>query len=163
MQLIEKYFNAEKYESILFIIVGLTAIGFAIYYLTKVKLPFNNGMAYPLILVALIQLVVGTSVLIRSPKDIARVNTIVQTDKAKIQSEEIPRMEVVMKNFDIYRWVEIALLVLGIILFFAMKPETFWKGIGLGLAIQSSFMLALDYFAESRGKWYLAYLRELVQ
>jgi uncharacterized membrane protein len=125
MQLIEKYFNAEKYESVLFIIVGLTAIGFAIYYLTKIKLPFYNGMAYPLILVALIQLVVGTSVLIRSPKDIARVNTIVQTDKAKIQSEEIPRMQVVMKNFDIYRWVEIALLALGIILFFAMSPETF--------------------------------------
>jgi hypothetical protein len=163
MQLIEKYFNAEKYESVLFIIVGLTAIGFAINYLTKVKLPFYNGMAYPLIIVALIQLVVGTTVLIRSPKDIARVNTIVHTDKAKIASEEIPRMKVVMKNFDIYRWVEIALLVLGIILFFAMSPASFWKGIGLGLAIQSAFMLGLDYFAESRGKWYMDYLHELIK
>ncbi|MFM2387525.1 MAG: hypothetical protein RL660_2282 [Bacteroidota bacterium] len=122
MQQIIKYFNAEKYESLLFILVGVTAIGFAVYYLTKVKLPFTTGMAYPLIAVALIQLVVGTSVYFRSPKDIARVTSIVQTDKTKIQTEEIPRMEGVMKNFVVYRWLEISLLLLGVILFFNMQP-----------------------------------------
>jgi hypothetical protein len=35
------------------------------------------------------------------------------------------------------------------------------KGLGLGLAIQASFMLLLDYFAESRGKVYLDYLQSL--
>jgi hypothetical protein len=162
MQQITKYFNAEKYESLLFILIGLTAIGFAVYYLTTIKSPFYNGMAYPLIAIASIQLVVGTTVYFRSPKDIARVNNIVKVEKSKIASEEIPRMEVVMKNFDIYRWVEIALLALGLILFFAISPATFWKGLGLGLAVQSAFMLSLDYFAESRGKWYLAFLKGLI-
>jgi hypothetical protein len=40
MNSIEKYFNAEKYESLPFVLVGLTAIGFAIYFLSKLNLPF---------------------------------------------------------------------------------------------------------------------------
>lgn len=162
MEQITKYFNAEKNESVLFILVGLVAITFAAYFFIRVKQPFYNGMAYPLIIVALIQLTVGSSVYLRSPKDILRVNQIVQTDKPKIQTEEIPRMTTVMKNFAIYKWVEIALILVGIIMFFYFQPMTTWKGIGLGLFIQASFMLLLDFFAESRGKTYLEYLQTLI-
>lgn len=161
MNPIEKYFNAEKYESVLFVLVGILAISFAIYFLIKMKQPFYSGMAYPLIAVALIQIVVGSTVFLRSPKDVTRVNAIIQTDKAKIQREEIPRMEIVMKNFVIYRWVEIALLLLGILMFFYFQPNSLYKGIGLGLFIQSGFMLLLDFFAENRGKVYLAYLQSI--
>lgn len=162
MQQIEKYFNAEKYESLIFMLVGLVAICMASYLLIKVKQPFYNGISYPLIAVAIIQIVVGSSVYVRSPKDIVRVNEIVQQDKTKLNTLEIPRMEVVMKNFEIYRWVEIALLLIGLILFFAFKDMSIGKGIGIGLIIQSGFMLLLDYFAESRGKIYLEYLRTLL-
>jgi hypothetical protein len=105
--------------------------------------------------------VVGSTVWIRSPKDIERVSQIVTTEKSKIQTEEIPRMIVVMKNFDIYRWIEIALLLVGILMFLYFQPATFLKGIGLGLAIQSAFMLLLDFFAESRGEIYLEYVKSL--
>jgi hypothetical protein len=161
MEQISKYFNAEKYESVLFVLVGVFAIIFAAYFLVKVKLPFYSGMAYPLIAVALIQIVVGTSVYFRSPKDIIRVNHILKNEKSKIHSEEIPRMEVVMKNFVIYRWIEIILLLVGIVMFFYFEPNTLWKGVGLGLAIQACFMLLLDFFAESRGKTYLEFLHQL--
>jgi hypothetical protein len=39
---------------------------------------------------------------------------------------------------------------------------TIWKGIGLGLFIQASFMLLLDFFAENRGKTYLEFLYTLI-
>jgi hypothetical protein len=161
MEQISKYFNAEKSESLLFIAVGIVALLLSAFFLMKMKQPFYTGMAYPLIVIALIQLVVGSSVYFRSPKDIARVNQIMQTETAKIQTEEIPRMETVMKNFVLYRWIEIALIVIGIVLFLYFQPMTLWKGVGLGLAIQSSFMLLLDYFAESRGKVYMDYLQDL--
>lgn len=161
MEQITKYFNAEKYESVFFVLVGIIAISFAAYFLIKVKQPFFNGMAYPLIAIALIQIVVGGSVYFRSPKDIVRVEQIVQADKSKILTEEIPRMEVVMKNFVIYRWVEMALILVGIIMFYYFQPTTIWKGVGLGLFIQASFMLLLDFFAESRGKIYLEYLQNI--
>jgi hypothetical protein len=37
MEQISKYFNAEKYESLLFVLVGLLAISVATYFLIKVK------------------------------------------------------------------------------------------------------------------------------
>jgi multidrug transporter EmrE-like cation transporter len=161
MEQITKYFNAEKGESVIFVLVGIVAIILSTYFLIKLKQPFYTGMAYPLIVIALIQLTVGSSVYLRSPKDIERVNQIVQTDKSKIQTEEIPRMITVIKNFAIYKWVEIALILVGIIMFFYFQPATIWKGIGLGLFIQAGFMLLLDFYAESRGKTYLEYLQTI--
>jgi hypothetical protein len=38
---------------------------------------------------------------------------------------------------------------------------SFVEGVGLGLAIQASFMLLLDYLAEARGKIYLDYLQSI--
>jgi hypothetical protein len=46
-------------------------------------------------------------------------------------------------------------------MFLYFEPNTLWKGVGLGLAIQASFMLLLDFFAESRGKTYLEFLQQL--
>jgi multidrug transporter EmrE-like cation transporter len=161
MEQITKYFNAEKQESIIFIFVGLLTLLISFYFLLKVKQPFNNGMAYSLIAIALIQITVGGSVYLRSPKDITRVTEIIQSDKARMQSEEIPRMEVVMKNFTIYRWAEIFLLIVGIVMYLYFQPSTLLKGLGLGLAIQAGFMLLLDYFAEHRGGVYLDYLKNL--
>jgi hypothetical protein len=155
---ISNYFNAEKWESVLFILVGVAAILFACYFLIKLKLPFYNGMSYPLIAIAIIQLTVGSSVYFRSSKDIERMNIMLQSDSSKIKLEEIPRMELVMKNFIIYRWIEISLILIGLVLFYYFSEGSFWRGIGLGLVIQATFMLVLDYFAESRGKIYLEYL-----
>lgn len=162
MNAVEKYFNAEKYESLLFVLVGIVSIAFAAYFFVKVKQPFYKGMAYPLIAIAFIQIVVGRSVYLRTPKDIKRVQEIIQTDKAKIKIEEIPRMELVMKNFSLYKWIEIALVAIGIIMFFYFQSTALRKGVGLGLLIQAGFMFLLDFFAENRGKIYLDYLKNLV-
>jgi hypothetical protein len=162
MNPIEKYFNEEKYESLFFVLVGVIAILFSIYFFTKVKLPFYNGVSLALLAIAALQLTVGISVYFRSPKDILRVENIVKFEKPKIQSEEIPRMEIVMKNFVIYRWIEISLLILGLIFFFYFDAESFMKGLGIGLAIQSGLMLFLDYFAENRGEIYLTYLKSVI-
>ncbi|MBS1517847.1 MAG: hypothetical protein JSS91_07155 [Bacteroidetes bacterium] len=161
MEEVLKYFNAERNESILFIAAGLISTAVSFYFLLKLKQPILNGAAYPLIGIALIQLTVGGSVFLRSPKDIVRVNEIIQTDTSKIQSEEIPRMETVMKNFILYRWIEIALILTGAFMFFYFPQNTAFKGAGLGLFIQAALMLILDFFAESRGNNYLEFLKSL--
>jgi hypothetical protein len=162
MEQISKYFNAEKNESIFFIWVSIIAIIISVFLLLKIKQPFYNGIAYPLVAIAFIQLIVGTTVYMRSPKDLVRVNEIVHTNKIAIQTEEIPRMEVVMINFKYYRWVEITLLTMAFITYFCFRPMTMWKGVGLGLFIQAGLMLLLDFVAESRGKTYLEYLKTLI-
>lgn len=163
MNAIENYFTEEKYESVLFVLVGIVAIVLAIYFFVKVKQPFYNGMSYPLIAIAFIQIVVGSTVFLRSPNDVKRVNEFLEKDQNKIVLEEIPRMNKVMKNFVLYRWIELSLIVVGLILFFLAPQKSFWKGLALGIIIQAGFMLLLDYFAESRGKIYLDFLNNFVK
>jgi hypothetical protein len=155
----EKYFTAEKTESVLFLLIGLAALIIASYYLIKIKQPFFNGLSYSIIMVALIQLAVGSSVYLRSFKDLQRVDNFLLQEISKIKTVEIPRMEAVMKNFVIYRWVEFFLIIIGLLFYFYFPAYNVWKGVGLGLIIQSSLMLGLDYFAESRGKIYMDYLQ----
>lgn len=158
MKFTTDYFNAEKMESLFFIGIGTIAIILGIYFWFLVKEPFYKGIAIPLVLIAVIQITVGTTVYIRSPKDILKVENIIKNEPSKIQTEEIPRMNIVMKNFVIYRYVEIALMILSSVAFCYFLSQTFWKGLGLGLFIQASLMLSLDYFAEKRGTEYLKQL-----
>ena len=161
MENIRNYFNAEKYESVFFVGFGLLAIAFAIYFLMGQKTSFYRGMSIPLAVVALIQIIVGTTVWMRSPKDINRVEQIIIHKASRLSTEEIPRMKVVEKNFVIYRWVEIALMIAGLLCMFAFGQNQFIKGVGIGLFIQSALMLSLDFFAEKRAEEYLRFLETL--
>ncbi|MBS1492780.1 MAG: hypothetical protein JST55_04700 [Bacteroidetes bacterium] len=159
--MIKNYFDAEKFESLFFVAVGIIAVLISIWFWIKLKDSFYSGMAIPLVLLALIQITVGMNVYFRSPKDIVRVESYLTNDKSKITDTEIPRMNTVMKNFVIYRYIEILLLIAGLVLFFMFSQNIFIKGIGAGLAVQSSLMLMLDFFAEKRGAEYLSYLNNL--
>lgn len=161
MKFVTDYFNAEKFESLFFVGVGIIAIALGIYFWFIIKEPFYKGLAIPLALVALIQLSVGSTVYFRSTKDILMVENLIKKEPFKIQTEEIPRMNVVMKNFVFYRYVEFALMLCGLILFFVSPSQTIWKGLGIGLFIQASLLLSLDFFAEKRGTEYLKQLTTL--
>jgi hypothetical protein len=122
-----------------------------------------KGMAIPFLLVAALELIVGLTLVYRSPKDIVRVETYLSEKTEMIQKEEIPRMEKVMRNFIIFRFTEITLIIIGIILMYGARQNSLWNGIGVGLFIQSNTVLLLDFFAERRGEVYLAYLRSIVE
>lgn len=156
---IYKYFNAERAESLLFILAGALAIAAALFFWIKTTDSFYRGMAYPLAAVALIQLTVGTTVYLRTPADIARAETYM-SDTEKIAKVEIPRMEAVMANFELYRKIEIGLMIAGLLLFFFFKENLTVKGVGAGLFVQAGLMLILDLFAEARGTAYLNALKE---
>ena len=56
---IEKYFMAEKHESLLFLVVGLAAILLALIFYFSIKTPIYRGAAIPLIIFGLIQAIAG--------------------------------------------------------------------------------------------------------
>lgn len=162
MDFIGKYFQAERSESLLFIVIGILSILAALVFWLDIRKPFYNGMAWPLLLVALIQLIVGLTVFLRSPQDMERVNRMAKREPYRIDREEIPRMEQVMKNFMLYRWVEIALSLAGLALILSFREPGYWKGVGAGLFLQAGLMLLLDFFAERRGQAYLEALRDFI-
>lgn len=158
---ITTYFNAEHAESLVFIAAGVIALALALWAWRVKRTPFWRGAAWPLALIAAIQLVVGGTIFQRSPQDLARVQQIVAQDKARIVGEEIPRMQTVMKSFALYRWIEIALLAAGLALLALAARSSLWQGVGAGLVVQAGLMLLLDFFAEQRGQVYLDWLRTL--
>jgi hypothetical protein len=158
-----KYFNGEKAESYIFILIGVIALAMALYFIFVLKTAFWKGVAIPFIIVASLEFIVGYTIVTRSPKDIIRVETFIQKEPLSIKTLEIPRMEKVMSNFVVFRYAEIALIILGIALMYSSMNDTFWRGIGLGLFIQASIVLCLDFFAERRGHTYLEHLKEFVE
>ncbi|HEX4956985.1 MAG TPA: hypothetical protein VFV46_02305 [Lacibacter sp.] len=162
---IEKYFNAEKAESLLFLGIGITAIIAAILFLLLLKTEIYKGAAVPMVLIGLLLGVVGFTVYNRSDDDRIRNVYAYDMNPGELKEKEIPRMETVMKNFILYRSIEMVLAVAGIILFLYFRTNAdkqFWCGLGIGLAVMATLALFADYFAEKRGHLYLQGLRTYV-
>lgn len=148
---------AEKQESLLFIFIGIAGIVAAIVFFFFLKSNFYKGGAIPLLLVGLLLGVVGYTVYKRSDDDRKRNVYAYDMNPGELKNKELPRMKTVMKNFVIYRYTEIFLMLTGLGLFFYFRnneAQQFWKGFGLTLAIMAMLALAADYFAEQRGKVY---------
>ena len=168
LSFIYRYFIAEKQESLLFLIVGIAAIALAVvfYFFIKTNPSFFRGAAIPLVAIGIVQCVVGYTVYSRSDKQRVDIAYNIGMEPAAFTKQtELPRMEKVMKNFIIYRYVEIllALAGLGLFLYFTNgETKIFWKGLGLTLATQALLMLGADHFAEKRGLFYQKELEQLL-
>jgi hypothetical protein len=161
---IEKYFVAEKQESLLFIAIGIAAIIIALLGLFVWKTQCWKGAAIPLIAIALIQIIVGYTVYARSDEDRKRNVYALDMNPQQLITKELPRMEKVNKNFVVYRYVEIALLIAGLAIYFLSRgniDKQFWLGLGIALAVQSALMLGADYFAEKRALVYTQQLKKI--
>ena len=162
MNPIVKYFTGERLESFLFLGLGIAGLAIAVCLFFILKTTFLKGVAIPFVLFSVLEIIVGLTLIDRSPKDIIRVESYLSENREMIQKTEIPRMEGVMQNFVIFRYAEIALILVGIMLMYSFRHNMLWNGIGVGLFIQSSIVLLLDFFAERRGEIYLSYLRSLI-
>ncbi len=161
MEPIFKYFAGEKQESYLFLALGVAGLAFALYSLYSHKTPFMRGVVLPIIFVSLLEVVVGITLVRRTPQDIDRVSHQFYQDRSLIHKQEVPRMERVMHNFLVFRYIEISLILVGIFLMYVPKSYPLWNGVGVGLLLQASLVLLLDFFAERRGEIYLTYLRSI--
>ncbi len=150
---ITHYLTAEQQESLLFILVGVLAIGVAVWlWMNGHRL---KSMAFPLVAIAVIQLVVGGTVYLRTESQVAALTAQLNSAPAQFKSDELKRMDVVTKNFSLYKGIEMVLLTAGLLLVAFAQKSDLATGIGAGLLLQSAFMLCLDLFAEARGKEYL--------
>jgi drug/metabolite transporter (DMT)-like permease len=163
---IEKYFNAEKAESLLFLGIGVVGMIAAVVFFFALKTQFYKGAAIPLALAGLLLGVVGYTVYARSDSDRIRNVYAYDMNPGELKEKEIPRMETVMKSFVIYRYTEIALAIIGLVLFLYFRMNTdkqFWAGVGIGLLAMAVLALFADYFAEKRGYVYIKGLKEFTK
>src|SRR5580765_7553280 len=153
---IEKYFVAEKQESLVFLVIGIIAVVLALIFYFAVKPPVYKGAALPLLILGLVQAVAGYAVYVRS--DDQRVSQVYAYDMNpdQLKTIELTRMRKVKTNFLIYRWVEIGVLIAGIalIVIFRTEPKTFWLGLGITLTLMAAELFIADFIAERRAVFY---------
>jgi hypothetical protein len=153
------YFVAEKQESVIFVVVGLLAIGFSLWlWMNGHRL---KSMAYPLVVIALMQIVVGGTVYLRTDSQVSTLSAQLQVNPAALKAEETARMETVMKKFSIYKSIEMLLLIMGVGMIAFFQRHDVAAGIGVGLVLQAAFTLTLDIFAETRGADYLSVVQSI--
>ena len=153
------YFSAEKQESLIFLAVGLAAVGISVWlWMNGHRL---KSMAYPLVAIALMQMVVGGSIYLRTDTQLSTLSAQLQTNPAALKAEETTRMQTVMSNFSIYKAVEMVLLIVGVGMIAFLQRHDVAAGIGVGLVLQAAFTLTLDIFAEARGADYLTALHAM--
>lgn len=154
------YFTAEKQEALLFMAVGIAAIGLTLW-LLKTGSRYRAA-GFPLVAIAAIQITVGSTVYFRTDNQVAELTTQFEKDVATFQADEVKRMQIVIDNFVIYRYIEIVLLFIGLLITIFLREKQNWHATGLGLTAQSGIMLALDYFAEARAAEYMQFLQDMI-
>jgi len=147
------YFQAEKQESAVFVVMGLAAIGVAIG--AWRWRPRYRAIAYPLVAVALIQMAVGGTVFARTDRQAAALVEQRRAAPAAFRTAEGARMASVMANFQVYKTIEIGMLVAGAGLVIFYRKRSALAAIGAGCLLQGGAMLAFDLFAEARGRNYV--------
>ena len=153
------YFTAEKQESLIFMAIALVALGISVWlWMNGHRL---KSMAYPLVVIALMQMVVGGTIHLRTDTQLSTLSAQLQAHPAALKTEEITRMQTVMKNFSIYKAVEMLLLIVGVGMIAFLQRHDMAAGIGVGLVLQAAVTLTLDIFAEARGADYLSALHSM--
>jgi hypothetical protein len=159
---IEKYFIAEKQESLVFLVIGMAAILLALIFYFAGKTPNYRGAAMPLLVLGLVQAIAGYAVYIRS--DDQRVSQVYAYDMNpdQLKTVELTRMRKVKMNFLIYRWIEIGALITGLalIIIFRTQPKIFWLGFGITLMFMAAELFIADFIAEKRAVYYSKLLEE---
>jgi hypothetical protein len=159
LQLLTSYFQAEKSESVLFVAVGAAALAASGWLLATSST--MRGMAAPFVAIGLIQLAVGGSVWRRTDRQVDGLRVRLAADPAGLKAAEVPRMEAVMRNFTVYKAVEVAVLLVGLALTVFLRRSELAYFTGVGCVAQGAVMLVFDLFAERRGQAYLDALRLL--
>lgn len=154
------YFNGEKFQCTVGAIVSIILIALSIVFLFQQKV-LLKGMAYVAIPLSVFLLIICIGVIFRTSTDIDRVSTFMSVTPEKIQSDEIPRMEKVMKSFGIIKKVELAIFIIGLALTIFFWRNELIRGVAIGLVVMGISLYVFDHIAESRGETYIQLLKSL--
>jgi hypothetical protein len=155
-----RHYCAEELKQAWVFLAQALVAGLAGVWLWRSHSAFRHAL-WPLLFVAVLQLAVGSAVLLRLPARAARLEAALSADSAAFKASETLRLVRALDAFRFYKLAEIAgvLVAIGLALF--LPHNAVARGWALGLLLQSALMLAADLVAEQRTEAYLDLLRRL--
>jgi len=154
-----RYFAAERAESARFLGCAIAAAVVSAA-LVAFHSPYR-AMAWPLAAVGLVQLVVGGTIFLRTPRQVARLARQLRSSPSAYQAAEGARMRRVQRGFALYKRIEIGLLAIGLALASIEGYGRTLYAVGMGSMLEAGLMLFLDLRAERRGQRYLEMVQAL--
>lgn len=152
----ERFFTAEKVESLLLIAMGLIAIAIAINGLLNINDVFHHGLAIALLLIAIFQLFIGFNTYARSNQDII---ALLNSDPILFTQAEFQRISRMANSLLFYKIITILVGIAAVLVLFNWDELPFYLGLGTGFLLEAGIMLMLILFAEHRVNRYLKSIR----
>ncbi|MDP1918486.1 MAG: hypothetical protein Q8L14_19720 [Myxococcales bacterium] len=161
LEQMQDYFRGERIEALFFI--APAALILFILAGTALKSEggaFGIGLAVPLVLFGLVALGTGVAVGLRTPSQVAAIESEFAASPKAMVEKELPRMHKVNANWPMYLGTWAALVIIGVALRFGLKAD--WAhGVGPGLILVGAMGFLIDGFAERRSRPYTAALEAL--
>lgn len=148
---IEKFFLDEKQSGLILLVIGVIAILLAIAFFAFLKGNFYKGAAIPLLLIGLFEVFTGYGIYKRSDEERIRTVYAYDMNPGDLKTKELPQLQKALKSIVLFRWIELGLVVAGLVLVLLYRPQpdkAFWYGLGFALALQALVMFFMEVQAE---------------
>ena len=150
-----RYFAEEKQGSLVFVGFGVASVLAAI---LVARSPWK-GALWPLLVLGLGAVVVGSTVYLRTDRQVAELQALLDRDPAELRARELPRLERIQRTFRVLKMAEIALVAAGLALTFVFSRGSTAYAVGIALAVEAAVLLGLDLLASRRADVYVDALR----
>ncbi len=148
---IEKYFIAEKHAAMVLCIVACTFILLAVMAFFAGKTVFYKGIAFTVIVVAVLELAAGY--VVYNSADKMRLQNVYAYDMnaGDLRTKELPRIQKTLSHLKLLNIVLVICTIAGLCGFFYFKQrDDLLTGIAAGVSLQAIFLLV--FYTTSMGR-----------
>ena len=162
---IEKFFGAEKSDSLALIIIGITAILLGLLFIFYYKTNWLKGFGIPLLVVGIIQFT-SAFVLYKTCDENRKKNVYAfDMNRDELKNIELPRIAKINNRLLVQQYLEITFLLIGAGVVFVYRNNSdkqFWMGLGLAIALQALIILTFDFIRTNRVVQYTIGLHSII-
>lgn len=153
------YFAAERVGA--WVLLGMAAASFIGAVLLWQSKGAFTAMIWPLVLFGGIELMIGTTIAVRTPTQVGQLEAAFADDRGAMAQAELDRMERIERNFVIAKTGEAVLIVAGLVAVLWLPVGSTWSAVGLGVVLHGAALLVFDSFAHQRAEVYIDWLQRL--
>lgn len=158
--MIQKFYNAQKAHSLLFLVIGSFAVLVSVYLFIAGISTMSIGFAVPFLVFGLFQTILGFKTYNKTNSEHQFAMLSAKKNTSQIINTEIPKINKILTNYNRKIYILLGLNALSIVLFTIFANTPLIKGIGLALFLQSLIHITSLHFENNRSQIYFKWLND---